>query len=75
MYTFPLFLFTSSKAPTPDKVIVGRIDFGDNVGGECLFIPSKPDSKGIDKESEEDDGYVATFITPIDGGKSGERNH
>ncbi|CAN0574198.1 unnamed protein product, partial [Laminaria digitata] len=41
-----------------DEAIVGRIEFGDGFGGECLFIPSTPDVSG----EEEDDGFLATFV-------------
>ena len=48
--------------------MVGRIDF-DGFGGECLFIPSTPDVSG----EEEDDGFLATFVIPKDGGNSGKQ--
>lgn len=52
--------------------MVGRIDFGDFVGGECVFIPSKTDSDVPGGTGEEDDGFLATFVSPTNGGNSGE---
>lgn len=46
--------------------MVGRIDHGEWVGGEGLFVPSKPDGVG-----DEDDGFLVTFVSPKDGGNSG----
>lgn len=56
----------SWQATSPEKMIVGRIEFGEGmVGGECPFIPAG---------DEEDDGYIATFVGRADGtGNSGER--
>lgn len=66
------------QAATPEKAQVGRIDYEDGfVGGECIFIPSKPDDGDGDGEPEggEDDGYLATFVSRKDGtGTSGEHN-
>lgn len=56
------------QAASPETAIVGRIFLGDWQGGECLFIPSKPDD---DDGGKEDDGYLVTFVTPFDGSNSG----
>lgn len=64
------------QAATPELAQVGRIDYeNDFVGGEGIFIPSKPDDGDGDCEPEggEDDGYLATFVSRKDGtGTSGE---
>ncbi|CAN0066039.1 unnamed protein product, partial [Ectocarpus sp. 8 AP-2014] len=71
------------QAAKPELAQVGRIDYEDGfVGGECIFIPSKPDDHaGHDDDSDgdgepeggEDDGYLATFVSRKDGtGNSGE---
>ncbi|CAN0275331.1 unnamed protein product [Ascophyllum nodosum] len=57
-------------AETPEKALVGRIDLGDYVGGEALFIPNKPDEDVLGGIGEEDDGFLATFVSPKDGGSS-----
>lgn len=59
------------QAATPEAVQVGRIDHGDFVGGECLFIPSKPDDGVASLVGEEDDGFLVSFVSPRDGGNSG----
>lgn len=56
------------QATNPDEAIVGRIDYGDGFGGECVFIPSTPGATGED----EDDGFLATFVSLKDEGNSGE---
>lgn len=50
--------------------MIGRVDHGEGwVGGEAVFIPAKP---GVSAEgSEEDDGFLATFVSPRNGGTSG----
>lgn len=53
----------------PDEAIVGRIDYEDGFGGECVFIPSTPGAIGED----EDDGFLASFVTLRDGGNSGKQ--
>ncbi|CAN0297467.1 unnamed protein product [Laminaria digitata] len=58
-----------ASAATPEEAMVGRIEFGDGFGGECVFIPSNPDVSG----EEEDDGFLATFVSPTDGGSSGKK--
>ncbi|CAN0496759.1 unnamed protein product, partial [Ectocarpus sp. 8 AP-2014] len=50
---------------TPETAVVGRIDHGEWVGGEGLFVPSNPDGVG-----DEDDGFLVTFVSPKDGGNS-----
>lgn len=71
------------QAAKPELAQVGRIGYEDGyVGGECIFIPSKPDDHaGHDGDSDgdgepeggEDDGYLATFVSRKDGtGNSGE---
>ncbi|CAM9454562.1 unnamed protein product [Ectocarpus sp. 6 AP-2014] len=58
------------QAATPEKAQVGQIDYEDGfVGGECIFIPSKPDDGDGDGRLEggEDDGYLATFVSRKDG--------
>lgn len=49
--------------------MIGRINFGDdNVGGECVFVPSSPGEL-----DDEDDGYLVSFVTRRDGkGASGK---
>lgn len=64
---------TLLQATTPETMVVGQIDFGDYVGGECLFIPSKPDDDVAGGVGEEDDGFLATFVSPRDGGHSGRQ--
>lgn len=60
------------QAETPEKALIGRIDLGKFAGGETLFIPSKPDHGEFDGEGDEDDGYLVTFVSPLDGGNSGK---
>ncbi|CAB1111477.1 unnamed protein product [Ectocarpus sp. CCAP 1310/34] len=73
------------QAAKPELAQVGRIAYEDGfVGGECIFIPSKPDDHaGHDGDNDgdgepeggEDDGYLATFVSRKDGtGNSGETN-
>ncbi|CAM9960416.1 unnamed protein product [Ectocarpus sp. 6 AP-2014] len=50
---------------TPETAVVGRVDHGEWVGGEGLFVPSNPDGVG-----DEDDGFLVTFVSPKDGGNS-----
>ncbi|CAM9591248.1 unnamed protein product, partial [Scytosiphon promiscuus] len=71
------------QAPTPETALVGRIVYGDGlVGGECIFIPSQQpgdagggggvDLAGSTAGTEEDDGYLVTFVNRGDGtGNSG----
>lgn len=54
-------------------MLVGRIDLGDHVGGECLFIPSKASDDVLGGVGEEDDGFLVTFVSPKDGGNSGKQ--
>ena len=57
------------RAPqaSPETAEVARIDLGDWCGGEGLFIPNS--GEGV----EEDDGFLVTFVSPKDCGKSGKR--
>lgn len=51
------------EASTPEEAMIGRINFGDdNVGGECVFVPSSPGEL-----DDEDDGYLVSFVTRRDG--------
>lgn len=61
-----IFLPFPLRQATPETAVVGRIDHGEWVGGEGLFVPSKPDGLG-----DEDDGFLVTFVSPKDGGTSG----
>ncbi|CAM9253945.1 unnamed protein product, partial [Scytosiphon promiscuus] len=54
------------QAATPETARVGRIDLGNWLGGEVLFIPS-----GDSNEDDEDDGFLVSFVSPNDGGNSG----
>lgn len=65
---------TLLQGGTPETSVVGRIDLGDCAGGEVIFIPSKPDDDVACGLGEEDDGFLATFVSPIDGGKSGKQS-
>ncbi|CAM9860002.1 unnamed protein product, partial [Ascophyllum nodosum] len=59
------------QATTPEEaIVVGRIDLGYSVGGEALFITSKPDDDVLAGMGEEDDGYQATLASPQDGSSS-----
>ncbi|CAM9134879.1 unnamed protein product [Pylaiella littoralis] len=53
------------EAATPETAEVGRIDLGDWVGGEGIFVPSK--EEGAD---EEDDGFLVSFVSPKNCGNS-----
>ncbi len=62
--------FRARQAASPETAEVGRIDLGDWLGGEAIFIPN---SGG----AEEDDGFLVTFVSPKDcgsSGKQGDRN-
>ena len=58
------------QAASPKKVIAGRIDLGDSLSSEPLFIPSKPEDDVLAGVGEEDDGYLVAFVTPRDDSKS-----
>lgn len=65
------------QAAKPELAQVGRIGYEDGfVGGECIFIPSKPDDHAVrdgDGNGGEDDGYLVTFVSRKDGtGNSGK---
>lgn len=50
--------------------VIGRVDHGEGwCGGEALFIPADSGVKA--QESDEDDGFLATFVSPTNGGNSG----
>eukprot|EP00903_Cladosiphon_okamuranus_P013499 g12573.t1 len=49
------------EAATPETTEVGRIDLGDWLGGESIFVPRH--ARG---EEEEDDGYLVGYVSPKD---------
>ncbi len=55
------------QAASPEMAEVGRIDLGDWLGGEGIFIPNSGEG------SEEDDGFLVSFVSPKDGGSSGKQ--
>eukprot|EP00903_Cladosiphon_okamuranus_P013500 g12574.t1 len=48
------------QAATPETTEVGRIDLGDWLGGESIFVPRHGG------EEEEDDGYLVGYVSPKD---------
>ena len=55
------------QAATQETAEVGRIDHGEWLGGEALFIPKRGDTGG-----EEDNGFLISFVSPKDCGNSGK---
>eukprot|EP00752_Nemacystus_decipiens_P006247 g5634.t1 len=54
------------EAATPETAEVGRIGLGDGwLGGEALFVPKHGEGGG-----EEDDGFLVSFVSPVDSGNS-----
>ena len=56
------------QAATPETAEVGRIDLEDCAAGEALFVPQHAGGEG-----EEDDGFLVSFVSPVDSGNSGAR--
>lgn len=55
------------QAATPETAEVGRVDLGDWLGGEAIFV-----SKHAGGAGDEDDGFLVSFVSPKAGGNSGK---